>query len=68
MAYNINEYILFQFQHSKVLQVVKVPIDDNSVLAHQCDIVSPCALGNVSLYNLFDQIHNVGNVINEMKC
>ena len=37
---------------------MKVPLDDNSVLAHPCDIVSPCALGNVSLDNLYDQIHN----------
>ncbi|XP_071810149.1 leucine dehydrogenase-like isoform X2 [Asterias amurensis] len=30
-----------------ILQVEKVPLDDNGVLAHHCDIISPCALGNV---------------------
>ncbi|XP_072027287.1 leucine dehydrogenase-like isoform X2 [Amphiura filiformis] len=37
----------FHPKHSKVLTVEKVPLDDTSVLAYPCDIVSPCALGNV---------------------
>ncbi|XP_038054455.1 leucine dehydrogenase-like isoform X1 [Patiria miniata] len=30
-----------------ILQVEKVPLDDNGVLAYPCDIISPCALGNI---------------------
>ncbi|XP_022104027.1 uncharacterized protein LOC110986459 isoform X2 [Acanthaster planci] len=30
-----------------ILEVEKVPLEDNAVLAYPCDIVSPCALGNI---------------------
>ncbi|CAH1783520.1 unnamed protein product, partial [Owenia fusiformis] len=35
----------------------KVPIDDNSVLAYPCDILSPCAVGNVLTKETIPQIH-----------
>lgn len=36
------------FQADGKLVVEKVPLDCNEVLAYPCDILSPCALGNVS--------------------
>ena len=41
------------FQSEGRLEVVKVPIDDNSVIGYPCDILSPCALGNVSRFHFF---------------
>ncbi|XP_077985162.1 leucine dehydrogenase-like [Glandiceps talaboti] len=38
---------LFHGKHDGRLTIKKVPIDDVSVMSRPCDILSPCALGNV---------------------
>ena len=39
------------FQSKGRLKIEKVPHDDMSVMSYPCDILSPCALGNVSDYH-----------------
>ena len=49
-------FVFFYLKAEEKLTVEKVPLDDLSVLSYPCDILSPCALGNVYYIILVDEM------------